>query len=256
MPRVDAPTGSRSAAASRDSPEASASSDDGAASVGRAEPASLHRPPDRVGRLDRPPLPAARRLDRDERALAAVGERREEDLVVGSRRAPAIGERRRDLDRGQRALERVGSDDDAQTTSPQPASVSVSAALPALEVLRDPDHRRALHVGQLDDLERQPAAAGARQLHRRAELGEQARLAPLLEPLHDRLQDHERHPRQALELLVAVDPPLEVDLAEPIEPGALGDVDEVPDLDRVAGEERDLLEDGPPAGVLARTAAG
>ena len=38
-----------------------------------------------------------------------------------------------------------------------------------------------------------------------------------------------------------MDPPLEVDLPEAVEAGALGDVDEVPDLDRVAGEERDLL---------------
>ena len=39
-----------------------------------------------------------------------------------------------------------------------------------------------------------------------------------------------------------MDPPLEVDLAEPVDAEPLGDVDEVADLDRVAGEERDLLE--------------
>ena len=120
-----------------------------------------------------------------------------------------------------------------------------------LEVLRDPDHRRPLLVGQLDDLEREPALARAGQLHRRAQLGEQPRLAPLLETLHDRLDDDERHPRQAFELLVAMDPALEVDLAETLDPDPLGDVDEVADLDRVAGEERDLLEQGPPPGVLA-----
>ena len=76
-------------------------------------------------------------------------------------------------------------------------------------------------------------------------------LPPLLEPLHDGLEDHERHPRQALELLVAVDPPLEVDLAEPLDPGPLRGVDQVPDLDRVAGEERDLLEQRPATRVLA-----
>ena len=53
-----------------------------------------------------------------------------------------------------------------------------------------------------------------------------------------------------------MDAPLEVDLAEAVEPGALGDVDEVADLDRVAGEERDLLEEGAPARVLAGRAAG
>ena len=49
-----------------------------------------------------------------------------------------------------------------------------------------------------------------------------------------------------------MDPPLEVDLAEPFEPDALGGVDQVPDLDRVAGEERDRLEERPAARVLAR----
>ena len=123
---------------------------------------------------------------------------------------------------------------------------------PLLEVLGDADHRRPLVVGQLDDLQAQPAAAGARQLHRRPELGEEPRLAPLLEPLHDRLQDHEAHPRQTLEFLVAVDPPLQVHLAQPLEPAPIGDVDEVADLDGVAGEEGERLEQAPPAGVLAR----
>ena len=90
---------------------------------------------------------------------------------------------------------------------------------------------------------------------RRAELGEQARLASLLEPLHDRLEDHEAHPRQALELLVAVDADVEVDLAEALEPDALGEVDEVADLDRVAGEERDRLEQRR-AGRRTRPASG
>ena len=67
------------------------------------------------------------------------------------------------------------------------------------------------------DLERQPAAPGARQLHRGAQLREQPRPASLLEPLHHRLEDHERHPRQALELLVAVDAALEVDLPQALD---------------------------------------
>src|SRR5206468_673365 len=120
-----------------------------------------------------------------------------------------------------------------------------------LEILRDPEHRRPLLVGELDDLERQPAAAGARELHRRAELGEQTRLAPLLEPLHHGLEDYEGHPRQPLKLLVAVDASLEVDLPEPLDPDPLRGVDQVADLDSVAGEERDALEERPTPGVLA-----
>ena len=38
-----------------------------------------------------------------------------------------------------------------------------------------------------------------------------------------------------------MDPALEVDLAEALDPDPLRGVDEVPDLDRVAGEERDRL---------------
>ena len=45
------------------------------------------------------PAPAARRLDRRDRALATIGERREEQRVVGPRRRPAVGERPGDLDR-------------------------------------------------------------------------------------------------------------------------------------------------------------
>ena len=48
-----------------------------------------------------------------------------------------------------------------------------------------------------------------------------------------------------------MDPPLEVDLAEALDADPLGGVDEVADLDRVAGEERDRLEERPAAGVLA-----
>jgi hypothetical protein len=42
-----------------------------------------------------------------------------------------------------------------------------------------------------------------------------------------------------------VNPPLEVDLAQALDPDPLGGVDEVPDLDCVAGEERDRLEERP-----------
>src|SRR5712671_107901 len=122
---------------------------------------------------------------------------------------------------------------------------------PSLDVFRDPDHRRALLVGKLDHLEAEAAFAGARQLHRRAELGKQPRLAPFLQPLHDGLEDDEGHPRQALELLVSMDPPFEIDLAETLEAGSLGGVDEMPDLDCVPREERDRLEQRPPPGIFA-----
>src|SRR5450759_2808390 len=120
----------------------------------------------------------------------------------------------------------------------------------SLQVLGDPDHRWALLVGQLDDLEPEPAASGPGQLHRGAELREQARLAPLLEPLHHGLEDDERHPRESLQLLVTMDPPLEIHLAKPLDAQPLRDIDEVADLDRVAGEERDRLEERPAARVL------
>ena len=120
-----------------------------------------------------------------------------------------------------------------------------------LQILRDPDHRWPLLVRELDHLERQAAAAGSRQLHCRAHLGEQARLAALFEALHDRLEDHERHARQALELLVAVDSPFEIDLAEPFEADSLGHVDEVAHLHGVAREEGDGLQEQAPSGVLA-----
>src|SRR6266480_981543 len=49
-----------------------------------------------------------------------------------------------------------------------------------------------------------------------------------------------------------MDPPLQVHLAEALEPGPLGDVDEMYDLDRVACEERHRLEQSASTGVLAR----
>src|SRR5262245_2943483 len=47
-----------------------------------------------------------------------------------------------------------------------------------------------------------------------------------------------------------MDAPLEVDLAEALDPDPLGGVDEVADLDRVAREERDRLEQRPTPRVL------
>src|SRR6478672_762082 len=49
-----------------------------------------------------------------------------------------------------------------------------------------------------------------------------------------------------------MDPPLEVDLTEALDAQPFGRVDEVADLDRVAGEERDRLEQRAAARVLSR----
>src|SRR5207244_2595220 len=86
---------------------------------------------------------------------------------------------------------------------------------------------------------------------RRPQLRNQPRLTALLEPLHHRLDDDERHPRQPLELLVAMHPTLEIDLAQALDAQPLGGVDEMADLDRIAGEEGDRLEQRAAAGVLA-----
>src|SRR5919198_1842948 len=45
-------------------------------------------------------------------------------------------------------------------------------------------------------------------------------------------------------------PPLEINLAEALDAQPLGRVDEVTHLDRIAGEERNRLEQAPPPGVL------
>ena len=73
---------------------------------------------------------------------------------------------------------------------------------------------------------------------------------PLLELADRALEDDVGHLRQVRQRLVAVDPPLEVDLPDRRQPGVLEDVDEQADLDGVAGEERQRLEQRPPAGVL------
>jgi hypothetical protein len=53
-----------------------------------------------------------------------------------------------------------------------------------------------------------------------------------------------------------VDPALEIDLAQPFESDALRDIDEVADLDGVAGEERDRLEQRATPRRIRRRAAG
>src|SRR6476661_2693543 len=129
----------------------------------------------------------------------------------------------------------------------QPDLVRCAASL---QVFRDPDHRGSLLDGKNNDLERQAALSGSWQLHRRPELGEEERLPSLLETLHDRMQDDERHPGQALELLVPVDASFQVDLPETLDADPLSRIDEVADLDRIAREERDRLEQAPAAGVF------
>ena len=256
VPCVVAPSGVALRGREPRQPGRLASSTNARAPSSAGEPAGADRPAERVVRLGVAPLPAAGRLDRDERALAAVGERREQDLVVGRAARQPSASALATSTRVSEPLNESGAMSDAQRGRlSRPGSRRARLrALSRYSGMRTIGGR-SWSASSMTSSESRPAA-GARQLHRRAELGEQARLAPLLEPLHDRLEDHERHPRQALELLVAVDPPLEVDLAEAVEPGPLGDVDEVPDLDRVAGEERDLLEQRAPARVLARRAAG
>ena len=92
--------------------------DDGAVAVVGSEPARLDRPPERVVDLGGLPVPAAGGGDRLERALAAVGERAEERRVVRAGPEPAVGQRPRDLDGRQRALERVGREEDGPRRGP------------------------------------------------------------------------------------------------------------------------------------------
>ena len=47
-------------------------------------------------------------------------------------------------------------------------------------------------------------------------------------------------------------PTLQVDMAQALDPDPLRSIDEVPDLDRVPGEERNLLQERAPPRVLAR----
>ena len=156
--------------------------------VVRAEPGALDRAADRSidGRVLA--LPAAGRGDRGQRALAAVGEGREQELVVGSGPAPARGQRPGDLDRGERALERVRGE-----TRTVRHSLRISPArfsrYSGIRIIGG----RSWSASSITSRP-QPAVAGPGQLHRRAELGEEAGLAPLLEPLHDGLEDDEAHP--------------------------------------------------------------
>src|SRR5439155_11007389 len=92
--------------------------DEGTAPVVRAEPSGIdvgsERPRDRG--LD--PVPAAGERDRVDGPLAAIAQRRMLDLVLRSTPRPADCQRPRDLDRGQRPLERVGGEQNGPAGHP------------------------------------------------------------------------------------------------------------------------------------------
>src|SRR6202043_4018867 len=81
------------------------------------EPGAVDRSPDWIGHASRAPGPAAGGLDRVERAFPTVSERREPHRVAPADEAPAVGDRSRDLDGGERALERIRGDEDDQLRS-------------------------------------------------------------------------------------------------------------------------------------------
>src|SRR5947207_6564851 len=250
VPRVEAAKGSRWSGETRDSPEADASSTTARRpSCERSHRATTGRPSGSVASTScgsqPPPASIAASVPSPPSAIGA----RTSSSSPRARRQPFASASATPTE-VRLPLNESGAKTTRQGSPKCGLDREQSDAAPAFEVFGDADHRRPLLIGQLDDLPRKAAPAGARQLHRRAELREEAGLPPFLEPLHDRLQDHERHPGQAFQLLVAVDPPLEVDLAQPLEAHSLRDVDEVADLDRVAGEERDALEQRAPAGVL------
>ena len=258
------PSASRSAGVTQRQPGRRRHLDDGRARRrrGASQAARIGRPSGSRG-VRLAPGPAARRLDRDQRALAAVGQR----APAGS---SSPGRARSQPSASARATSTLVSvplneSGATRTRSGRPAwppAQSPGSPPPPAAARRRSRYSGIRIIGGRSwsassmHLERQPPAPGPRQLHRGAHLREQPRPPPLLEPLHHGLQDHERHPRQPLELLVAVDPPLEVHLAEPVDARLLGGVDQVPDLHRVPGEERQLLEQRAAPGVLARTAAG
>src|SRR3954451_11015042 len=283
VPSVVAESGSRSEGRTRDSPDASASSTTAALpSSRRSHRARTGRPsgsPTIASRHDQPPAAAiARSVPSPPSASGAIamplsGRARAQPRASAAATSTELKEPLNESGAmrtrsGRRAFDAAfmpptapsgrvarGAAPLARSTTDRfhPRSGYRRSGIPSpLEVFRDPDHRRSLVVRQLDDLERQPAAATPRQLHRRPELREQPCAAPFLEALDHGLQDHEAHPAETFELLVAVNPALEVDLAEALDADPLGGVDEVTDLDGVAREERDRLEQRPPRGVLAR----
>jgi len=89
------------------------------------------------------------------------------------------------------------------------------------------------------------------QLHRTVDLLQQVQPVPVAQAPDGDLHDRKGHLREVEELLVAVDADAEVDLRDPVEAEVLEDVDQVPDLDAVAGEEGQPLQHLAAPGVLA-----
>src|SRR5450759_43172 len=135
---------------------------------------------------------------------------------------------------------------------PTGAALAAKPLLGDLTILGEAHHRRALHDGDIGLLEPVAASRPLETIVNRRRLDFQVELAFILQPLEHRLQYPERHLRERWELLVVMDPDLHVHLGEGAQPELPQDVQQQPALDAVAGEERDALEDLPPAGVLAR----
>src|SRR5438093_2547117 len=120
----------------------------------------------------------------------------------------------------------------------------------ALHVGGDRLHRRAQLIADRAHLEVESIGLAPDQLHAATHLGEQLQLVALLQLANGRLQDGERHLGQVAERLVAMDPPLQVDLADGRQPHRLNDVHQQPDLHRIASEEGERLEQAAPPRVL------
>lgn len=71
-----------------------------------------------------------------------------------------------------------------------------------------------------------------------------------VEPFECRAVDGGGHPAEGLAVLVAVVPDPDVDLGEGVQPGRLQGVDQQPELDAVAGREREPFEQGAAGRVL------
>ena len=232
----------------------------------RREPRGADRPAERVVRLGLAPRPAAGRLDRDERALAAVRERREPHVVV--RAAPAAS----------------------------PAAIARATSTLVSEPLNESGAIRTAHAGDRGSRQRSVAplaavasAAASRRFSRYSGM----RIIGGRSWSASSLTSSDRRPRPERGSFI-VEPSsanrrarrrsssrfitawrITNDIRDspssswfrctrrsrstwprPLEPRLLGRVDQVPDLHRVAREERDLLEERAAARRTRRTAAG
>src|SRR5438874_12936158 len=96
-----------------------------------------------------------------------------------------------------------------------------------------------------------PAARGD-ELHREVRLLEKVGAVRLAHPFDGDLEDLEAHLREVVERLIAVDALFHVDLADGAQTRALQRVHEKRRLDAVPREERQLLQQRSPPGLLAR----